>query len=444
MAKKKSKKKLIIIIVVVVVAAVLVVANLQRGNSGTVTVQTKKAVMADIISEVSGSGRIQPKTKVNITAEVSTEVISIPVKEGDRVIRGTTLIQLDTLQLQKDMESFLYAANELNARLEGAKVLLDQNKEEYERQKMLHEKKLTSEQIYKNAFYAYRTQETNHNALLEQKKAAASRLEKARDNLSKTMLTSPMDGIITLLDVEVGEIAQAQTPYSQGRTLMVVSDMSEFEVEVEIDETDIADLELGQKAKVEIDAFPDTTFEGEIAEIGNTAITTGYGSNDQSTDFMVKIALLNANPKIRPGMSATVDITTTEHMGVLSVPIQAIVMRSFDPDSLENEKPDEEGLIVGPMDAVAATNSNVEDEAEDEEYAEKKKIEKKGVFVNRDGIATFIEVETGIADQQNYEILSGLEKGDEVIIGSFRTLRTIKDDTPIEVNNRREREDESQ
>jgi HlyD family secretion protein len=432
--KKGKKKKWLLIIGVVIVVVVLVVLNMSQSGRGLVSVQTKKIGKADVLSVVSGSGTVQPKTKVNITAEVTAEVFGLDVKEGDYVNRRQVLIRLDTLQAQKDMESALYAANELEARLEGARITLDRYKDEYERQSQLYEKKLTSEQAYKDAFYTFKSQEANYSALNEQKRAAFSRLDKAQDNLSKTTITAPMDGTITLVDVEVGEIAQAQTAFTQGRTLMIISDLSEFEVEVEIDETDIADLEMAQSAQIEIDAFPDTTFEGRVVEIGNTAITTGYGSSDQSTNFRVKVVLVNAHPKIRPGMSSTVDITTSEHKDVLTVPIQALVMREFDPDSLKETPPEtdtEEGNV-----AVASTASDDAKETEVEGDDSKKKVDKKGVFVNRDGLARFVEVTTGINDQQNYEVLGGLEEGDEVITGSFRTLRTIKDSTTIKVENR--------
>jgi HlyD family secretion protein len=431
--KKKMKKKWFIIIGAVVVVIILVVLNLGQSNRGVVSVQTKKVTIGDVTSIVSGSGTVQPKTKVNITSEVNAEIIDLPVKEGDYVSRGQMLIQLDTIQLKKDMESSMFAANELEARLEGAQVALDQAKEEYERQQRLFDKSLTSEQVYKDAYYAFKSQETNYKALGQQVNAAESRLDKARDNLGKTTIKAPMEGTITLVDVELGEIAQAQTAFTQGRTLMVISDLSLFEVEVEIDETDIADLSFGQSAKIEIDAFPDTTFAGKVGEIGNTAITQGAGSNDQSTNFKVKVTVLDTNAKIRPGMSATVDITTNEHKGVLAVPIQAIVMRSFDPDSLK-AGPEGKAADDGNV-AVASTGTNASGDST-VKAGTKKKIDKKGVFVNRDGTAKFIEIQTGIADEQDFEVLSGLQDGDEVVTGSFKTLRMLKDGDKIKVNNR--------
>ena len=239
-----------------------------------------------------------------------------------------------------------------------------------------------------------------------------------------------MDGIITLIDCEAGEIAQAQTAFTQGKTLMVLSNLSQFEVEVDIDETDIADLEVGQRAKIEIDAFPDTTFAGTVVEIGNTATAAGYGTTDQGTNFKVKVALNDINPKIRPGMSATVDITTKEHKDVLATLIQAIVVREFDPDSLKNSE-----VKPQPSSGSVAVASTAPPDSSAANRGDKKKIEKKGVFVIRDGKARFVEIQVGIADKQNIEITSGLSKDDEVIIGSFRVLRTLAEGAAVKVDN---------
>jgi HlyD family secretion protein len=435
MSKKRGMMKWLIGGGLVVVVTVFVYLNLGQSERGQVTVQTKKIAIADVTSIVSGSGKVQPNTKVNVTAEVNAIIINIPVKEGDFVTRGQTLLQLDTVQLKKDLESAVYSDNELEAVLKGAKVALDQHKEEYERQKSLFEKKLTSEQAYKDAYYAYQSQQASYGATEQQKNAAQARLEKSRDNLGKTTVKAPMDGIVTLVDAEVGEIAQAQTAFTQGKTLMVVSDLSGFEVEVEIDETDIADVRLNQNAKVAIDAFPDTTFVGAVTEIGNTATMSGLGTNDQATNFKVKVALLEANERIRPGMSATVDITTQERKGAVTVPIQAVVLRNPEEDSLGTAKEKNDTNSGN----VAEASTTVEKKTA--ASTEKSKKDKKGVFVNRDGKATFVEIKTGIADQQNYEVLDGLQVGDEVITGSFQTLRTIKSGASIKVDNKTQAKD---
>ena len=440
---KKGKKKYLWIGGIVLVAVILVVVNLLQSGNGAVMVQTKKAFITDVTAVVSGSGTIQPKTKINITSEVNAAIISIPIREGDFVSRGQVLLQLDTVQLTADMQSALYNSNELVAYLDGSRVLLDQRREEYQRQKDLFDKKLTSEQMYKDAYYAWKNQEASVGAMEQQKNAAAARLEKARDNLSKTTIRAAMDGIITLIDCEEGEIAQAQTPYSQGKTLMVLSNLSNFEVEVDIDETDIADLDVGQNAKIEIDAFPDTTFPGTVVEIGNTATAAGYGSTDQGTNFKVKVALNDINPKIRPGMSATVDITTKEHKEVVATLIQAIVVREFDPDSLKGS---EAKSVTGTSAGEVAASPAPSDSGASGPAGAKKKVERKGVFALREGKARFIEVQTGIADKQNIEVISGLAKDDEVIVGSFRILRTLTEGAAVKVDNtllERDKENES-
>jgi len=466
-----NKKKIIVISLIIVLAISMIVVGVTTTRKSSTVVQTAKVNLTDVVSIVSGSGKIQPKTQVNITSEVNAEITSIPVKEGDTVERGQILVQMDTLQATKDMESSLYAVNELTAHLEGARIQLEQLQDNYARQKTLHGQKMASEQVFKDSYYAFKSQESTIKALQEQKKSADSRLEKARDILNKTTIKAPMAGVITSVDVEVGEIAQAQTSFTQGKTLMVISDLSAFEVEVEIDETDIADLVIDQKAAIEIDAFPDKVFAGRVTEIGNSATTSGYGSTDQSTNFKVKVILLESNQKIRPGMSATVDITTNEKNDVLALPIQAIVMRnqedlkdkmttasakdkksgqasdtkaskpkpaqsessaevveevSEQPGQLDGEnKTTETGETADPADSLS--------EGPHPAVQKNKKNDIKGVFLVKKEIAHFTAVTTGISDQQNIEIISGIKENDEVVTGPFRTLRKLKDGDRVKI-----------
>ena len=261
---------------------------------------------------------------------------------------------------------------------------------------------------------------------------ARSRFEKAEDNLSKTKILSPMNGVITYLDAEVGEIAAAQTVYSTGKTLMTISNLSVFEVEVDVDETEINKVKRGQKTKIEVDAFPDTIFAGEVQEIGNTAVVSNLGSTEQSTNFKVKILFQDANVEIKPGMSATVDIITNSREMALCVPYSAIVMRTLDPDSLKKTEDDSSsgGLVET---AHAATPDETNDSTMMKTDDEKEKKDVKGVFVVKDGKVTFVPVETGIADQKNIEITSGLEEGSKVVVGPFRTLRTLKNGDEVKV-----------
>ncbi len=428
--KRRNKKLLIIAGAVVVVAFIL--ANIFRsGESGT-TVQAENVKMQDIVEEVSASGYVQPKTKVNITSEVTAEIIEVAVVDGQFVRKGNLLIKLDTVQLQKDFEQMKYSLEEMEARVEGSKALYLQAEEENTRQKALFERNLTSETAYKDAEYSYLNSKHSYEAMQSQFKQTRALFEKAEDNLSKTRITAPMDGIVTYIDAEPGEIAQAQTAYTQGKTLMTISDLNSFEVEVDVDETEIVKVDLNQEAKIEVDAFPDTSFVGEVVEIGNTAIMTGLGTQDQATNFKVKVLFKETNNKIRPGMSATVDITTNKRTEALVVPYGAIVMRNLNPEDSLKKPSDSSGGLVAEAHA-AQVEENPPSDTDSSSHEGNKGREAKGVFVIQDGKAKFVEVETGIADQKNIEIVKGLEKDQKVISGPFRTLRTIKDGDMIKV-----------
>jgi len=417
-----KKKKLLLIIGGAVVVVAIIVANLSMNTSHAMSVQAEQASTREVVETVSASGRIQPQTKVNITSEVNGEIIGLFVREGDRVNVGDLLVQLDTVQVSSDVQQAKYSVNEIEARLSGAKTMLEQNEDEFNRQKQLYENKLSSETEFKNARYAYLNSKAAYEAMEAQARQAESRYEKQLDYLSKTKIVAPMAGVITFLDAEVGEIAAAQTAFTQGKTLMTISNLDVFEVEVEVDETEIAKVELHQPVDIEIDAFPDTTFKGEVTEIGNTAILSGLGSADQSTNFRVKVIFQEASKSVRPGMSATVDITTAKAEDALTIPYSAVVIRSMNVDSLENS---DRAETTSSSEVHAAENgdSTSVDGASDDEN---KREELKGVFVIRDGKAQFVQIETGIADQKYIEVTTGLEDGDSVIAGPYRVLRNIK------------------
>lgn len=437
-----SKKKLFIIIGVVVVLAVVVYMNFASDTTRTTKVQAEEAKLRELVEMVSASGRIQPQTKVNITSEVTGEIISLYAKEGNAARRGDLLAVLDTVRLRTEVDQALYALTEIEARLEGAKATHDQADEEYQRQQKLYENNLTSETAFNDAKYRYLNAKASYEATKAQAKQLEARYAQQLDNLSKAKIVAPMDGVITFVDCEEGEIAPAQTAFTQGKTLMTISNLSVFEVEVEVDETEINKLELHQTADIEVDAFPDTVFAGEVVEIGNTALVTGMGTQDQSTNFNVKIIFNDPNVRIRPGMSATVDIITNRKENVLTIPYSSIVMRSLDIDSLERARAEgeikESTSVVSEVHAAEAdqadagtdTMAAVEDSVTE---TEGKREELKGVFVIREGVARFVPVETGIADQRNIEITQTLTEGDSVISGPYSVLRTIKDGDHVEM-----------
>lgn len=425
----KKKKKLLIIIGGLVVVLIVVANILSSGKKG-ITVNAEDAKLQDIVEEVSASGYIQPQTRVNITSEVTAEIIYLPVKEGQAVNRGELLVILDTVQLQKDLEQAKFSLDEIEARTSAAKSGFLQAEQEFKRQKQLYENGLTSDTEFELAQYQYDNSKFSYAAMVSNTRQAQSMFEKAEDYLSKTKILSPMNGVITYLDAEVGEIAAAQTVYSTGKTLMTISNLSVFEVEVDVDETEINKVQSGQKANIEVDAFPDTVFAGEVVEIGNTAVVANLGSTEQSTNFKVKVLFKDADVAIKPGMSATVDIVTSLRDKALCVPYSAIVMRSLDEDSLKVTGNDSSS--GGLVETAHAATTDVGDTTT-MKGNEKKKKDVKGVFAIKEGKVEFIPVETGIADQKNIEIISGLEEGSQVVVGPFRTLRTLKNGDDVKV-----------
>lgn len=428
-----SKKKIFIILGIVIVVAVLVYVNLSMNTTKSTDVHAEETKARKLVELVSASGRIQPQTKVDITSEVNGEIVQLLAKEGDFVNQGDYLIILDTVQLRTAVDQARFAMSEMQARLEGAEAVMNQNKEEFERQQRLYKDNLTSETSFTNAKYSFLNSQSSYNATLAQSRQADSRYEQAVDNFKKAKIAAPMSGIITYLDCEVGEIAQAQTAFTQGRTLMTISNLEVFEVEVEVDETEINKVKLLQEVDIEVDAFTDTVFSGEVVEIGNTALISGTGTQDLSTNFKVKVIFKDRNVQIKPGMSATVDIITHKIDNALSIPYSSVVMRSFDMDSLmlarENEgKPGSSEMVTS---AQAAENEDEGMDEDSEDITENEEI--KGTFVVRDGKARFVQIETGIADQKNIQVTSGLEIGDKVISGPYKVLRTIKDGEAVEI-----------
>ncbi len=424
-----KKKKVLLVGGIVLVVAIILIAFFQTGGEQKTSVTVEPVKTQDLNEEVSASGYVQPRTKVNITAEVTAKIINLPVVEGQTARKGQLLVLLDTVQLQKDVEQARFSLQEMESRTSGSEAIYLQAKEEFDRQKQLFERQLTSETSYKNAEYAFLNYKYSHEAMLSQTSQSRAYYEKALDNLEKASIRAPMDGVITFLDAEVGEIAPAQNSFTQGKTLMTISNLAAFEVQVDVDETEIIKIRQGQASKIEVDAFPDTVFVGEVIEIGNTAVMSGVGTQDQTTNFRVKVLFEKAHENIRPGMSATVDIETNTRKGALTVPYGAIVMRNPMADSLtgKSDTSDTSGGLVASVHAASDqgdTSTSVDDS---------KKKEVRGVFVIRDGAAKFLEVTTGIADQKNIEIVSGLTQQDTVVTGPFRTLRTIKSGDRVQI-----------
>lgn len=429
----KKKKKTLIIGGGILVILILVIVNLTRSGESATKVSAGKVGEGKLISQVSASGKVQPRTEVKISANVSGEIVDIPIVEGQAVAKGDLLVQIDP----KNYEAVLrqaqagYDAAVANLRLEEAQV--NEAEPSFERQKALFEKELTSKEIYDAALARVTTTRASAEAARSRTQQAKAAVDQAQENLRYTTIRCPIGGFVTDLRSEVGEIVMGSQNY-QATVIMVVSDLSEIEVEIEVDETDIAAVATGQEVDIELDAVQDTTFKGRVVQVGNTAQVSGLGSQDQVTNFMVTVLITDSVPNIKPGMTATCDITTDSRDKAIKVPIGAVVLR----DESRLKKTEEEGgsdgsgavseAVAADEDAAAPADTSA---SEDEpEAAEKKPLE--GVFVIRDGKAVFVPVVTGIADQQNIEIISGLEKDEKIVVGPFRTLRQLDDGDAVE------------
>ncbi len=440
--KKSKKKKWLIIGGVAVILIVIVVANLTKTDETIRKVKAAEVKLGDITSLVTASGKIQAKTEVKISANVSAKIVDLPVKEGQAVTKGQLLVQLDPERYQAALDQYRASVASQQAQAELARAQKEEARLAFARAEKLHQGKLISDETFDAIRTQFDVQKASYNAALSEIDRAKASLREARNQFEYTTIISPIDGIITALYAEIGEIVMIGTMNNPGTVIMTVSDLSEIEVEVEVDETDIASVALDQEVKIELDALPDTTFRGVVTEVGNSARLSGYGTSDQVVNFMVTTLMQETVPAIRPGMSATCDITTAEVEDVIKVPIGAVVLRDEKDIRKQQEKEagaeETGGALASEADTAGAEVVDTVETDEDDE--EKRELE--GIFVIRDGKAYFSEVVTGIADQQNIQVISGLEEGDQIVTGNFKTLRELDHGDRVEVKESPKSEDE--
>jgi len=441
-----SRKAILILVALILVSGAGAGANFyfRREKVPAVTVESIKT--RDLEAVVSASGKIQPKRLVNISADTPGRVVDLAVNEGDRVSRGQFLLQIDPKSLRTRVEggsASLQAAEasleQMRQSVETARVQLQQAQQNLARQKELASQQLNTrealekaENDVKAAESALREREKQiapQSARISQEKAT---LESARYDLSKVRIESPIDGIVTRRNIQEGETAVIGTMNNAGTVLLTIADMSVIGAEAEVDETDIPAVALGQNAKVTIDAVPDRTFRGRVTEIGNSPIQqTGAqtAGTQQATNFKVVVTLEDQVPDVRPGFTCTAEITTATKNGVVSVPIQALTVREmlFDEHkSLVHEPP------PVPRRSLFRRNADVETPAAAAEPAPgQTREETEGVFLLRDNHAVFVPVKVGIAGERYFEVLSGVNAGDQVITGPFASVRTLADGAAV-------------
>lgn len=419
--KKKNRRKIIVLSVVgLLVIVFIVLAILGTKKEEIIIVQTEKVERRDITQTVTATGKIDPEFKVVITPEVSGEIVYLPVKEGQRVRKGDLLLKIKQDQYLAQRDRAVANLQSAKASLAIQKIQLKKIESDYNRVQELFKKGLSSEvelEAIKAQYETARAQVLAAESTVQQMEAA---VKEANENLAKTVITSPMDGIVSQLNVKLGERVLG-TGFTQGSNLMTIADLSKMVAVVDVDENDVVLISIGDTAKVKVDAFPGKVFTGVVYEIGNTAKSKGLGTQEEVVNFEIKIRILDSNVDLKPGMSCNAEIMTDTRTNVLAVPIQSVSIRGKEAISKEEKKSDEEEIVT------------VEKKKED---LDTKALE--GVFIIENAKAKFVKVKTGISDDTYIEIIEGLKGGEEVVTGSYRAIsRELKDGSKVRVENRK-------
>lgn len=401
------------------VAAVAVLGSaaaiaVQNQKAGGVSVRAEVVARRDLVSTVTASGNIRARRQVDISSDISARVTSLEVQEGQDVRAGQILIRLDRTQYEAARSRAVANLSQTRAQATQTQANFTSSQRAYNRIMALQARDplLVSDQQVEEAETNLEVAQANVEAAGYSVEQAQAGVAEAEDRLSKTVIIAPIDGKITRLNVEEGETVIVGTMNNPGSLILSVSDLSVVEAVVQVDETDVSLLQLGDEAEVLIDAFPDRTFVGEVTEIGNSAIrppSQQAAGQQAAIDFEVVITLINPGVELRPDLSATADIITDRVTGVLSVPIIALTVR--DPETVETS-----GI------------PSEEDMADDEI------IEIEGLFVISGGIASFTQVAVGIAGSEYFEILSGVSEGDSIVSGPYQTIRSLLSGDPVKVD----------
>jgi len=409
---------------IVVVLAVLVLINVRSRERG-VEVQVSTVERRDVTKVITASGEIQPKRKVDVSASAIGKVTRLAVHEGDHVKKGDFLLEIDAEPYESAVDQLTAAVRGARANVSMQQASLEKAESDFERALKLHDKGFMSDEEFRAATANHDMAKAGALAAQESLLQAEANLRKARHDLNQVRITAEMSGIITGLNVEAGESAIMGTLNNPGTILLTISDLSEIEAEVRVDETEVVLVKPGQKAVVRLDAHPDTTYAGVVTEVGNSAIRSQIGLGQESVDFKVKVAIQDSIPDVRPGLSASVDITVAEDHDVLAVPIQCLTVR--DEERLERER----------RRGKKANEEAEADTAGTDDEGKKRDIE--GVFVVEDGVAHFRPVRVGIAGQSHFVIESGLSEGQEVVSGPFKTINDLRDGERVKIKRERKR-----
>ncbi|HEV8509416.1 MAG TPA: efflux RND transporter periplasmic adaptor subunit [Gemmatimonadales bacterium] len=405
---------------VLLVVLVLVSASAKREKG--IEVRFEQVGRRDLVAAVTASGKIQPKKKVDISADITGRITRIAVREGDYVQKGQFLLQIDATIYQANLQRANAAMSSAQAGAVQARATRDQSQRALQRTKELREQNpnLISQEQLEQAQTAFDIADANLTASQHLVEQARAGLQEARDQLAKTHLVAPMAGRVTRLAVEEGEVAVPGTFSRETGLLLTISDLSVIQTTVNVDETDVVRLHLGDSVEVTIDAFPDTTFVGRVTKVSNSAILTAAsaatGQNDRAVDYEVEITLANPPSDVRPDLSATARIVTDTRKQALAIPIIALTVRENTPVSTEQRPA--RGTAQAATPSADSTKRNAQGGT---------KKEAEGVFLVHNGVATFHTVKVGIAGEEYFEVVEGVHQGDTIVAGPYQAIRDLKE-----------------
>ncbi len=415
--KKKSKKILLFSIIGVVLILIIVAVVVSGKKDKIVTVQSEKVMKRNITQVVSGTGTINPETKVDISAEISGEIVQLPYKEGDTVKKGDLLVKIKAETYGARINQQQAGVQYSRTQVEVAENNLKKAELELQRTEQLFQSGLVSQSDLDNARIAYQVAQSNvksSNANVRQNQAL---LQQSSQDLSKATIRSNMDGIVTKLNNEIGEKVVG-TQQMAGSVIMTVSDLSTMDAEIEVSETDITSVKLGDTAEVEVDAFPDRIIKGFVYEISNSAKSKGTGTQEQVINFIVKIRIIDQDVQLKPGMSCNAEIKVNSKPDVIAIPIQCVTAR-------EDEKQE--------------NTENDDVKRKSDENLKKKEKPKEVVFIVEEGSPTkvkMVQVKTGISDDKYIEVLEGLQPDQVIVKGPYKAIsKELEEGTIIKVDN---------
>lgn len=408
-----SKKwKIVIGVAVAVILGVVLMGSIRSRDKNVPKVTTAKVDKVDLVAKVTANGKIQAQRKVDLSALVMGQIVNLAVKEGDQVKKGQLLLQIDKAQLAAGVAGREASLAAMRNDLQAARSNAAQAKSDYERARQNFNAKILSEAEFQKTKSLWDASQANVSAIEERLRETGANLAASRDSLSKTTVVAPLAGVVTALPIKEGEVTVIGTMNNAGTQLLTISDMSEVEAVMMVDETSVPQVKVGQMANLNIDAYPGRTFKGTVTDVGSSPIMKNdpdllsLTANSEAINFKVRIRVDDPPPAIRPGFSVTADIVTGKKEGATAIPIQALVVRDVPKKKDEKAKP--------------ATGRAATEE---------------GVYLVKAGKLDFSKVETGIAGELMIEVKNGVKPGDEIVTGPFKTLRQVKEGDKVIVEN---------